>query len=63
MRGYILKNAANLDLGSAINRVAAGELLLSLQSSGPPDPKSERESELTPRELEILAIDCGWELQ
>jgi DNA-binding NarL/FixJ family response regulator len=51
---FVLKNAANLDLCSAITRVASGELLLSMQSSGGPDPKSERVCTLTPREFEIL---------
>src|SRR5580658_195679 len=40
--GYILKNADNLDLGSAIKRVAAGEFVFDGQSSGS-RPKTERD--------------------
>ena len=52
--GYILKNAMDLELGSAIRRVAAGEKVLDEQLSRPASLKGERDYGLTPRELEIL---------
>jgi DNA-binding NarL/FixJ family response regulator len=55
-RGYILKNAMDLDLGSAIKQVAAGELLFAPQISEQTGAISGRECELTPRELEILQL-------
>ncbi|HEY1801837.1 MAG TPA: response regulator transcription factor [Terriglobales bacterium] len=53
-RGYVLKNAMDLELGSAVRRVAAGETVLdpSLSKSG--GLKGERDYGLTTRELEIL---------
>ena len=53
-RGYILKNAMELDLVSAIKRVAQGHLVLDPQLAKPEALKGERASGLTPRELEIL---------
>jgi DNA-binding NarL/FixJ family response regulator len=53
-RGYILKNAADLDLISAVKRVAKGELVLDPQLVKPEALKGERDSGLTARELEIL---------
>src|SRR6204780_1551948 len=55
-RGYILKNADDLGLGSAIRRVAAGEIVLAPEVSRAPALKGERDSGLTPRELEILQL-------
>jgi DNA-binding NarL/FixJ family response regulator len=55
-RGYILKNADDLGLGSAIRRVAAGEIVLAPEVSRAPALKDERDSGLTPRELEILQL-------
>jgi DNA-binding NarL/FixJ family response regulator len=55
-RGYILKNADDLGLGSAIRRVAAGEIVLAPEVSRSPSLKGERDSSLTPRELEILQL-------
>jgi len=55
-RGYILKNADDLGLGSAIRRVAAGEIVLAPEVSRSPSLKGERDSGLTPRELEILQL-------
>ena len=55
-RGYILKNADDLGLGSAIRRVAAGEIVLAPEVSRAPSLKGERNSGLTPRELEILQL-------
>jgi len=54
-RGYILKNAVDLELGTAIRRVAAGELVLDPQVESPRPLKGERNT-LTPREVEILQM-------
>jgi|SRR4029077_19306976 DNA-binding NarL/FixJ family response regulator len=53
-RGYILKNAMDLDLTSAVKRAAEGKMVLDPQLVKPDALKGERESGLTPRELEIL---------
>jgi DNA-binding NarL/FixJ family response regulator len=53
-RGYILKNAMDLDLISAVKRVAQGEMVLDPQLAKPDALKGERDSGLTARELEIL---------
>ena len=53
-RGYILKNAIDLDLVSAIKRAAHGEKVLDPQLAKPAALKGEREGGLTPRELEVL---------
>ncbi len=55
-RGYVLKNAMDLDLGTAIRRVAAGETVLDRQFSRPTGLKGERDHGLTERELEILRL-------
>jgi DNA-binding NarL/FixJ family response regulator len=53
-RGYILKNALELDLVNAIKRVAEGHLVLDPQLAKPAALKGERDSGLTARELEVL---------
>jgi DNA-binding NarL/FixJ family response regulator len=53
-RGYILKNALELDLVSAVNRVAKGDLVLDPQLAKPAALKGERDNGLTTRELEVL---------
>ncbi|HEY4818099.1 MAG TPA: response regulator transcription factor [Candidatus Acidoferrum sp.] len=53
-RGYILKNALELDLVNAIKRVAEGHLVLDPQLAKPAGLKGERDSGLTARELEVL---------
>src|SRR6201997_2234354 len=53
-RGYILKNAMDLDLISAVKRVAEGQMVLDPQLAKPDALKGERASGLTTRELEIL---------
>ena len=53
-RGYILKNAMELDLVNAIRRVAEGQLVLDPQLAKPQTLKGERETGLTARELEVL---------
>lgn len=55
-RGYILKNAVDLELGTAIRKVLAGEIVLDSQLSRPSVLKGERSYALTARELEILQL-------
>jgi DNA-binding NarL/FixJ family response regulator len=55
-RGYVLKNAVDLELGAAIRRVIAGETVLDSQLRKPAVLKGERNAGLTPRELEILQM-------
>ena len=53
-RGFILKNAIDLDLVSAIKRAAEGKMVLDPQLAKPDALKGERDTGLTTRELEIL---------
>lgn len=53
-KGYILKNAMDLDLVSAIKKVAEGKTVLDPQITRTGTLKGERDTGLTPRELEIL---------
>jgi len=53
-RGYVLKEAINLDLAGAIKSVAAGQTVLDPKVAKPQALKGERESGLTARELEVL---------
>lgn len=55
-RGYILKNAVDLELGASVRRVAAGETVLDSQLNRPAGLKGEPDAALTPRELEILQM-------
>jgi DNA-binding NarL/FixJ family response regulator len=55
-RGYILKNAVDMELVTAIRRVAAGEIVLDPQVSRTTTLKGERNSRLTMRELEVLQL-------
>jgi DNA-binding NarL/FixJ family response regulator len=55
-KGYILKSAMNLELGPAIRRVAAGETIFDPQVEPQSALKGERNSGLTPRELEVLQM-------
>jgi len=58
-RGYVLKNALDLELGSAIRRIVNGETVIdgqiSLQDN---NLKGERGAGLTAREVEILQLIC-----
>ena len=54
-RGYILKNAVDLELGAAIRKVMAGEMVLDPQVENPPPLKGERKT-LTQREMEVLQM-------
>jgi DNA-binding NarL/FixJ family response regulator len=58
-RGYILKNALDLDLASAVKKVAAGEPVLDPSVNRPSALKGERTQALTPRELEVLQLICS----
>ena len=53
-KGYVLKNAMDLDLVSAIKKVAEGKEVLDPQIMRSGNLKGERDTGLTPRELEIL---------
>lgn len=57
-RGYVLKNAMDLELSSAIRRIVNGETVLDGQLSKHQSLKGERNSGLTPREVEILQLIC-----
>jgi DNA-binding NarL/FixJ family response regulator len=52
--GYILKNALDLDLVTAVRSVFNGKTVLDPQITKPSSLKGERAGGLTPRELEIL---------
>lgn len=53
-RGYVLKNAMDLELASAIKNVAAGKSVIDPQLQRVDSLKGERDTALTTRELEIL---------
>ncbi|MGO9087056.1 MAG: response regulator [Terriglobales bacterium] len=55
-RGYVLKNALDLELGAAIRKVAAGETVLDPQVEQREVLRGERSNALTPRELEVLQM-------
>ena len=55
-RGYMLKNAMELELGGAIRKVAGGETVFDPQVEQPSALKGERNGGLTPRELEVLQM-------
>lgn len=57
-RGYVLKNALDLELGSAIRRIVNGETVLDTQLSFERSLKGERNTGLTAREVEILQLIC-----
>jgi DNA-binding NarL/FixJ family response regulator len=57
-RGYVLKNALELDLAAAIKRVAAGERVIDPALIKPDPLPGERNRRLTPRELEVLQLIC-----
>jgi len=54
----VLKNALDLELGSAIRRMVNGETVLDGQLSFQQSLKGERGSGLTAREVEILQLIC-----
>lgn len=55
-RGYVLKNAVDLELGAAIRKVVSGETVLDSQLKRRPALKGKRSAGLTPRELEVLQM-------
>ena len=55
-RGYVLKNAVDLELPAAIRKVAAGETVMDPQVARRTALKGERNGGLTTRELEILQL-------
>ena len=57
-RGYVLKNALDLDLAAAVKRVAAGETVLDPAIRRAAPLAGER-TRLTPRELEVLQLICN----
>ncbi len=57
-RGYILKNALDLDLAGAVKRTAAGERVIDPAVARPETLKGERNAGLSARELEVLQLIC-----
>ena len=55
-RGYLLKNILDLELVDAIERVAAGEIVIDPQVSQSSALKGERNCGLSAREVEILQL-------
>ncbi len=55
-KGYVLKNAMDLELGAAIRKVAAGETVFDPQVEQKSMLKGERSAALTQRELEVLQM-------
>jgi DNA-binding NarL/FixJ family response regulator len=55
-KGYMLKNAMDLELGAAIRKVAAGETAFDPQVEQRSVLKGERSAALTQRELEVLQM-------
>ena len=55
-KGYVLKNALDLELGEAIRKVAAGETVFDPQVEQRSALKGERSAALTQRELEVLQM-------
>ena len=55
-KGYILKNAMDLELGTAIRKVAAGETVFDPTVEQRSGLKGERSAALTHRELEVLQM-------
>jgi len=55
-KGYILKDALDLELGTAIRKVAAGETVFDPKVERRSALRGERSAALTPRELEVLQM-------
>jgi len=58
-RGYVLKNALDLDLAAAVKKIAAGETVLDPAVARPAPLPGERAKRLTPRELQVLQLICN----
>jgi DNA-binding NarL/FixJ family response regulator len=57
-RGYILKDALDLDLAAAVKKAVAGQLVIDPKLVKPAALKGEREHGLSARELEVLRYIC-----
>lgn len=55
-KGYILKDALDLELGAAIRKIAAGETVFDPKVEQRDTLRGERGTALTPRELEVLQM-------
>ena len=55
-KGYVLKNALDLELGAAVRKIAAGETVFDPQVEQRSALKGERSAGLTQRELEVLQM-------
>ncbi len=55
-RGYLLKNASEVDLAAAIKDVARGKKVVDPKLQHPLDIKTESDVDLTPRERQILQL-------
>jgi DNA-binding NarL/FixJ family response regulator len=58
-RGYILKNALDLDLAAAVRRVASGDTVIDPSVWPVNALKGERNRALSSRELDVLRLICG----
>jgi DNA-binding NarL/FixJ family response regulator len=56
-KGYVLKNAMDLDLAAAVKRVAAGETVVD-PAVQPTTLAPGEKNRLTPREMEVLQLIC-----
>jgi DNA-binding NarL/FixJ family response regulator len=57
-RGYVLKSAIDLDLAAVVRRAAAGEVVLDPRLAPGEALKGDRQSVLTPREMQVLQLIC-----
>ena len=55
-KGYVLKNALDLELGAAIRKIAAGETVFDPKVEQKTALRGERNAALTQRELEVLQM-------
>src|ERR1700757_988370 len=55
-KGYVLKNAMDLELGPAIRKIAAGETVFDPKVEQKSTLRGERNAALTQRELEVLQL-------
>jgi len=55
-KGYVLKDALDLELGQAIRKIAAGETVFDPKVEQRTALRGERSAALTPRELEVLQM-------
>jgi DNA-binding NarL/FixJ family response regulator len=55
-KGYVLKDALDLELGAAVRKVAAGETVFDPKVEQRTALRGERNAALTPRELEVLQM-------